>query len=63
MDAVSPFVHEFTYEAMANDLLPIEGGRKYVCVSYWIRLCSIIEEDFAVVLIKRMQRVYTKTSY
>ena len=46
---------------MANDLLPIEGGRKYVCVSYWIRLCSIIEEDFAAVLIKKMQRVYMKT--
>ncbi|PPQ62890.1 hypothetical protein CVT24_006288, partial [Panaeolus cyanescens] len=29
MDMVAPFVHEFTYQAMANDLLPIEDGTKY----------------------------------
>jgi syntaxin-binding protein 1 len=33
MDAVAPFIHEFTYQAMANDLLPIEDGSKYTCVS------------------------------
>ncbi|KAI9464431.1 Sec1-like protein [Lactarius psammicola] len=29
MDVVAPFIHEFTYQAMANDLLPIEDGSKY----------------------------------
>ncbi|KAF9480487.1 Sec1-like snare protein [Pholiota conissans] len=29
MDLQAPFVHEFTYQAMANDLLPIEDGTKY----------------------------------
>lgn len=32
MDTLAPFVHEFTYQAMANDLLPIEDGTKYTCV-------------------------------
>ncbi|KAA1469037.1 Sec1-like snare protein [Dentipellis sp. KUC8613] len=29
MDMIAPFIHEFTYQAMANDLLPIEDGTKY----------------------------------
>ncbi|PCH36386.1 Sec1-like snare protein [Wolfiporia cocos MD-104 SS10] len=29
MDTFAPFVHEFTYQAMANDLLKIEDGTKY----------------------------------
>ncbi|KIY71905.1 ras opposite [Cylindrobasidium torrendii FP15055 ss-10] len=30
MDTLAPFLHEFTYQAMANDLLRIEDGTKYV---------------------------------
>lgn len=29
MDTLAPFIHEFTYQAMANDLLPIDEGTKY----------------------------------
>ncbi|RKP09734.1 Sec1-like protein [Thamnocephalis sphaerospora] len=30
VDLVAPLVHEFTYQAMANDLLPIEDGVKFL---------------------------------
>ncbi|UZJ52783.1 hypothetical protein CBS101457_002103 [Exobasidium rhododendri] len=29
MDTVAPFLHEFSYQAMCNDLLPIMEGNKY----------------------------------
>lgn len=29
MDMAAPFIHEFTYQAMANDLLPIRHGQKF----------------------------------
>lgn len=32
MDMAAPFLHEFTYQAMANDLLPIQDGTKYTFV-------------------------------
>ena len=30
MDTVAPLLHEFTYQAMANDLLPIQDGATYM---------------------------------
>lgn len=32
MDMVAPFIHEFTYQAMANDLLPIDKGTTFTYV-------------------------------
>ncbi|KAF8519040.1 Sec1-like protein [Hysterangium stoloniferum] len=29
IDTIAPFLHEFTYQAMCNDLLPIDDGTKY----------------------------------
>ena len=37
MDAVAPLIHEFTYQAMCNDLLPIEDGTKYT----YVPVCSV----------------------
>lgn len=34
MDTLTPFIHEFTYQAMANDLLPIDEGTKYAYVRH-----------------------------
>jgi len=33
MDIAATIVHEFTYQAMANDLLEITNGVKFQCVS------------------------------
>jgi len=40
MDVVAPLIHEFTYQAMANDLLPIDDGSKYTLRS--IRLVLLL---------------------
>ncbi|EIN09586.1 Sec1-like snare protein [Punctularia strigosozonata HHB-11173 SS5] len=42
MDMIAPFVHEFTYQAMANDLLPIEDGTKY---TYKFQSSAGVHED------------------
>lgn len=36
MDMTAPFLHEFTYQAMANDLLPIDDGKKFTCVFFFV---------------------------
>lgn len=37
MDLVAPFLHEFTYQAMAHDLLPIKDGEK---VTYKVEITT-----------------------
>ncbi|KAJ2236282.1 syntaxin binding protein 1 [Coemansia sp. RSA 1722] len=46
-DPFAPILHEFTYEAMVNDLLDIENGNKYV---YTTTLADGTEEEKTVVL-------------
>lgn len=36
MDLNAPFLHDFYYQAMANDLLDIEDGRRYRCASRFV---------------------------
>ncbi|SCV68091.1 BQ2448_212 [Microbotryum intermedium] len=47
MDLYAPFVHEFTYQAMCNDLLNIEDGRTY---KYTFRNASNDIEDKEAIL-------------
>lgn len=44
MDAMAPLIHEFTYQAMVNDLLPIEDGSKYTlrAVDWFLLLLLVI---------------------
>lgn len=59
MDTLAPFIHEFTYQAMANDLLPIEGGTKY---SYKFQTAVGAYEDTTVTL-SDADAVYTKVRH
>lgn len=46
MDVMAPFIHEFTYQAMCNDLLPIEDGTKYAYVVLVLCLLSVFRPVF-----------------
>ncbi|EIW79319.1 Sec1-like snare protein [Coniophora puteana RWD-64-598 SS2] len=47
MDTVAPLLHEFTYQAMCNDLLPIIDGTKYM---YKFQSAQGVQEDKAATL-------------
>ena len=40
MDLCAPLLHEFTYQAMCNDLLEVLDGQKYMSVTLPQRLRS-----------------------
>jgi len=40
MDLNAPFLHEFTYQAMCNDLLDVQDGQRYRCVPLSLSLSS-----------------------
>ncbi|KAF9784931.1 Sec1-like protein [Thelephora terrestris] len=59
MDTLAPFIHEFTYQAMANDLLPIEDGTKY---SYKFQTAVGAYEDTTIML-SDADTVYTEVRH
>ncbi|KAF9647199.1 Sec1-like snare protein [Thelephora ganbajun] len=59
MDALAPFIHEFTYQAMSNDLLPIEDGTRY---SYKFQTAVGAYEDTTVTL-SDADTVYTEVRH
>ena len=51
-DVITPLLHEFTYQAMANDLMPIEDGKTYrfePLMFLWL----IVDTNFAVLRVLR----------
>lgn len=59
MDPVAPLMHEFTYQAMAVDLLPIEGGTRY---RYSFENSRGIREDRTAVL-SETDQIWTATRH